>query len=301
MSDASLNVSQPLGPSIAACPSIIFLVPYRDREQQYLFFRKQMAEVMSDYNPGEYTIWYINQCDARPFNRGALKNIGLLIAQQKYPRDWSTITFVFNDIDTMPFSKGHLVYETTPGRTKHFYGFTFALGGIVSMTGADFFAVDGFPNYWAWGYEDNALQARITNTRGRIQIDRSQFYPILDKNIMHFHDGLLRSVNREEFDRYKNDSVRNDGIRNIANLRFSEEVRAEDKNGIFMNVTGFTATTPPPSTKDESYDLTSKKPPFNPNDPDAKTNQNQHAANQMVTSATTNIRGRFQMFIGHSR
>jgi hypothetical protein len=240
-------------------PKLIFVVPYRDREQQYLFFRRQMAEVLSNYAPHEYVIWYIHQCDQRPFNRGALKNIGIIVAQHKYPEHWADITFVFNDIDTMPFNRGYLNYETRHGAVKHFYGFEFALGGIVSATGADMYTINGFPNYWAWGFEDNALQARVLE-KPHLNIDRSQFHPIMDKNIMYFHDGTNRQVNRQEFDRHVEHG--NDGITTIRGLQYTETVRPGDTNGIFVDVTAFTTSTLPPVSGYHNYDLASGKRPF---------------------------------------
>lgn len=244
------------------------MVPYRDREQQRLFFQKQMADVLSDMPPESCRVWFLHQRDQRPFNRGALKNIGALIAQQKYPNHWRDITLVFNDVDTMPFAKNYLQYETRRGIIKHFYGFTFALGGIVSVTGHDFAQVDGFPNYWAWGYEDNALQQRAD--RHRIPVDRGQFHPVLDKSIMHFHDGLTRSVNREEFDRYRIGG--RDGLGDIRDLRFVEEPTPADRADpvvefAFMHIDWFTATTPPPVAAFETYDLTTRQSPFSPTDP----------------------------------
>ena len=200
-------------------PRIIFIVPYRDRQQQYLFFRKQIKYVLEDMPEDDYKILYIHQCDQRGFNRGALKNIGFLFVKNTYPETYHNITLVFNDVDTIPYEKNFINYETHPGKFKHFYGFKYALGGIVSICACDFEKINGFPNYWAWGYEDNALQDRALEYK--IEIDRSQFYPLMDKNIMHFGDGFEKEVNRKEFDRFLNKSQ--EGIYSLTGLVYDFE------------------------------------------------------------------------------
>ena len=84
-------------------PKIVFIVPYRDREQQKFFFSKHMSYVLENYEPREYEIYFSHQLDNRTFNRGAMKNIGFLAMKQKYPDDYKKITFVFNDVDTIPY------------------------------------------------------------------------------------------------------------------------------------------------------------------------------------------------------
>ena len=211
-------------------PSLIFIVPYRDREQQQIFFAKQMKTVLSDREPSTYKILYIHQTDTRKFNRGAMKNIGFLAVKSMYPDHYKDITLVFNDVDTMPYTTGFLNYDTKPGTIKHFYGFKFALGGIVSITGGDFEKLNGFPNLWGWGYEDNTLNARAL--RNNLIIDRSQFYPILDKNILHLMDGFERIVNRTEQSTYK--KLTGEGFNSIVDLEYNL-----DEISGFVHVIGF--------------------------------------------------------------
>lgn len=85
-----------------------------------------MAYVMEDI--GSYAIYFVHQQDSRDFNRGAMKNIGFLAMRDKYPATYKNTTFVFNDVDTMPFSKNFLNYATQIGIVKHFYGWRYALG-----------------------------------------------------------------------------------------------------------------------------------------------------------------------------
>lgn len=211
-------------------PKLVFIVPYRDREQQYLFFSNHMKLVLADREPDTYKILYIHQMDTRKFNRGALKNIGFLTVKSMYPDDYKNITLIFNDIDTMPFTTGFLKYDTKPGTIKHFYGFEFTLGGIVSINAGDFEKINGFPNFWSWGYEDNMLNERAL--KSNLTIDRNQFYPIFDKNILYLTDSKNRITNRSEYDIYLSKTT--EGINTITDLEYI----VDDKTG-FVNVSKF--------------------------------------------------------------
>jgi len=237
----------------AAIPKIVFIVPYRDREKHQAFFASHMKKILEDMEPTEYKIYYTHQCDNRDFNRGAMKNIGFIIVKQLYPNDYKNITIVFNDVDTMPFTKNSLNYVTKTGIVKHFYGFKFALGGIVSITGEDFEKVNGYPNLWTWGYEDNLLQKRVLESK--IAIDHSQFYPIMDKNILQLKDGFDRLVNRGEFDRYINNTV--EGINSINNIQYTI-----DETTGFINITQFNTGIEPNVAANKTHDIRNGAAPF---------------------------------------
>ena len=197
-------------------PKFVFIVPYRSRIQHKYYFSNYVTSILKD-SIEPYEIYFSHQCDTRSFNRGGTKNIGFLAVKDKYPNNYKDITFVFNDIDTLPFSN-IFDYQTTPGLVKHFYGFEYALGGIVSITGADFEATNGFPNFWGWGMEDNVLQNRCEKIG--LQIDRSQFYPIGSPNILQLFDGVSRLINRKDPWRAQNDNGV-DGLRSIHKLEYS--------------------------------------------------------------------------------
>ena len=239
---------------IGEVPSIIFIVPYRDRSQQQGFFARHMKTVMEDIPKEDYKIYYIHQTDKRDFNRGAMKNIGFLMVKDRYPEHYKNITLVFNDVDTMPYSKNFLKYTTTPGVVKHFYGYKFALGGIVSITGGDFEKTLGFPNFWAWGYEDNTLKKRVD--KQKLTIDYKQFYPIMDKNILQLKDGLKKIVNRSEFDAYMSNSD-NSGHHTIKNLTYE----INEENG-FVNVKTFETEKPNNPNENTPYDIRQGTKPF---------------------------------------
>jgi hypothetical protein len=170
----------------------------------------------------DYEIYFSHQCDDRTFNRGAAKNIGFLAIKKKYPNDYHNITLVFNDIDTVPFSN-IFVFDTEPGIIKHFYGFEYALGGIVAINAADFEATNGYPNFWGWGMEDRVLQKRCEKVG--LQIDRSQFFSIGDPNIIHLFDGVARIINSNEPIRATNDNGI-DGIKTIHKLEYSVDTQS---------------------------------------------------------------------------
>ena len=226
----------PIAPvsAVVVVPKLIFVVPYRDRLEQYQFFDDHMrTRILTVYDKSEYLILYAHQADDRPFNRGAMKNIGFLAGKAMFPNDYQKITFVFNDVDTMPYVKNFLNYETWPGNVKHFYGYHFALGGIVSITGGDFERVNGYPNLFSWSSEDNTLQIRVL--QAGLNIDRSQFYPIMDKHILQNKDGLHKVLNRTEHERVKFGSK--EGLQDLLNTGgLSYDYDAETG---FVNVKGF--------------------------------------------------------------
>ena len=192
-------------------PDTIFIIPYRNREKHRTFFRNHMKNILEDLDVGSYRTYFVHQRDDQPFNRGALKNIGFLAMKKEYPEEYKNITFVFNDVDVMPFEKNTISYKTTIGTIKHFYGFYFALGGIVSITGSDFEKLNGFPNFWAWGWEDNELQRRAETEK--LIIDRSTFFPILSQDFIHLHHGTFREINPLEKHRYVQTTI--EGITDV--------------------------------------------------------------------------------------
>lgn len=206
-------------------PKKIFIVPYRNRVQHKFFFSNYMTTNILR-NATDYEIYFSHQSDNRPFNRGAAKNIGFLAMKQKYPNDYKNITFIFNDVDTIPFTN-LFSYDTQPGTVAHYYGFTYALGGIVVIKGQDFETINGYPCFWGWGNEDNCLQTRCI--RYGITIDRKDFYPIGNPNILQLFDGISRLINKTDAWRGVNDTG-NDGLSTITGLDFTIDTTSDDPN-----------------------------------------------------------------------
>jgi hypothetical protein len=232
-----------------AVPKMIFIVPYRDRENQKGLFQRQMAYVLEDIPKDDYKIYFAEQGDTRDFNRGAMKNIGFLAMRDKYPNDYKNITFIFNDVDTMPYAKNLLNYITTPNRIKHFFGYEYTLGGIVSITGSDFEKILGFPNLWTWGYEDNSFQFRAK--QAGIYIDRSHFYKPGCKEIIQCVDEIYKKVNRDEFNRYM--EKKDDGLHTIRALEYTI-----DEDGQTILITNFVTPYPNNKNNNTTFDITSQ-------------------------------------------
>lgn len=243
MSDCEpLNENEPPGVKV---PLRIFIVPYRNRKEHRFFFCKYMKFILEDMEPSEYEIYFAHQCDERSFNRGAVKNIGFLAIKAKYPNDYKNMTFIFNDIDTIPYHK-LFDYTATPGVVKHYYGFNYALGGIVAITGLDFERINGFPNFWGWGMEDNVLQKRCE--RNRIMIDRSNFYTIGSREMLQLFDGVSRIISKKDPWRATHDNGI-DGVHTIHALRYTidydsyyssdNELKEDDFESQFINISTF--------------------------------------------------------------
>lgn len=244
-------------------PKRIFIVPYRNRIQHKFFFSKYMSFILE--NDDDYEIYFSHQCDARTFNRGATKNIGFIAARNKYPNDYKDITFIFNDVDTIPFNK-IFDYNTQHGIVKHFYGFKYALGGIVVMKGADFEKTNGFPCFWGWGMEDNALQKRCEAVG--LYIDRSVFYNIGSPEILQLFDGISRIISKKDPWRGEHDNGY-DGLRTISQLQYNIDEKSENPNDnifavhnpkiMYVNISTFLTHVPFGSEEYYTYDLREPK------------------------------------------
>ena len=244
-------------------PKRIFIVPYRNRIQHKFFFSKYMSFILEDKE--DYEIFFSHQCDARTFNRGAVKNIGFIAAKNKYPEHYKDITFIFNDVDTIPFHK-IFDYETTHGVVKHYYGFKYALGGIVVMKGGDFEKTNGFPGFWGWGMEDNVLQRRCQAVG--LHIDRSVFYNIGSPEILQLFDGISRIISKKDPWRGEHDNGV-DGLRTISQLKYTIDETSENPTDnvfafenpkiMFINISTFLTHIPFGAEEYYNYDLREPK------------------------------------------
>ena len=244
-------------------PKRVFIVPYRNRVQHKFFFCKYMSFILEDHD--DYEIFFAHQCDARTFNRGAVKNIGFIAVKNKYPEHYKDITFIFNDVDTIPFTK-IFDYETTHGVVKHYYGYKHSLGGIIVMKGADFERTNGFPCFWGWGMEDNALQKRCDKMG--LMIDRSVFYNIGSPEILQLFDGITRIISKKDPWRGEHDDGV-DGLYTMKQLQYTIDEKSDNpsdnifvvhnSNIQFINIKTFLTRIPFGAEEYYNYDLREPK------------------------------------------
>jgi hypothetical protein len=238
-----LTANSILLPENVNIPKYIFIVPYRSRKEQKFFFCKYMSYLLEDFN--NYEIYFSHQNDRKNFNRGAMRNIGFMVMKKKYPDHYKNINFIFNDVDTLPFNK-IFDYETKKGIVKHYYGFRHALGGIVVFKGEDFEKINGYPNYWGWGGEDDVIQKRCISNN--LEIDRTHFYELGNPEILQLFDGVSRIVTKNEISNSRFDNGY-DGISTLSNLIYTIDNESknmedniftiENKNIYYINVYSF--------------------------------------------------------------
>ena len=134
------------------------------------------------------------------------------------------------------------------------------------MKGSDFEKTNGFPCYWGWGMEDNALQKRCDAVG--LKIDRSVFYNIGSPEILQLFDGISRIISKKDPWRGENDNGV-DGLRTISQLKYTIDEKSENPNDniftvhnnkiMFVNVTTFLTHIQFGSEEYYNYDLREPK------------------------------------------
>jgi hypothetical protein len=186
-----------------------------------------------------------------------MKNCGFLYCKEKYPEQYKDLIYIFNDVDTLPYQKNLLNYDLKPGELKHYYGFDFALGGIVAIRGQDFETLNGFPSLWYWGWEDTILYQRAVQ-KG-ITVNREQFYKFGDTRILHLLHDNERTVSQDIYRQYMGSKVV-DGLDTLKDVRMSKRDMLEidhfvcsydhrDKSVITTTLITGPYTTPKPQTR----------------------------------------------------
>jgi len=148
--------------------SIAIIVPYRDNIYQP---RAEQLRQFTEYYHNFFDkimIYIIEQSDDnKKFNRGALLNIGYLIAKS-HKHDM----YVFHDVDLISPSELVKLYRFVSPIPIHIASLWYKYkaphfsGGISSFGGSVFEKINGFPSsFFGWGGEDNAVYNRLVTNK----------------------------------------------------------------------------------------------------------------------------------------
>ena len=140
------------------------IVPYRNRPEQLLTFKRAIKEYLIKNNILNYELIVVDQVDRKDFNRGKLLNIGFNKAVEL-----GCDYVAFHDVDMLPIQADysytekpvHLIkdFELPPGtsRTLNYDYF----GGVTLFPIDLFKQINGYSNnYRGWGFEYDDLLLR---------------------------------------------------------------------------------------------------------------------------------------------
>jgi len=159
------------------------IIPYREqleqkRGEQLDMFIKHMKRWHSDW-----PILIVEQHDDKKFNRGALLNIGT-----RYAQKMGAQYVIFHDVDLIPLAPLIPYYEAFPEKPLHIgtaykdkYTGPGFIGQVLSMSLKDVKRSNGYPSFWGWGGEDDALRNRLKKKGMQIwQPDLSTGFKVLE-------------------------------------------------------------------------------------------------------------------------
>ncbi|XP_069182646.1 beta-1,4-galactosyltransferase 4-like [Procambarus clarkii] len=155
--------------------SLAVIVPYRNRETQIGAFLNHMHPFLQRQQLN-YSIYFVEQEGAAPFNRASLLNVGFKEARKEGPWD----CYAFHDIDLLPENDFHLYHCSPQPRhlavalsTFNYSSLYFShripyhsyFGGGCLMMESHILKVNGWSNmYWGWGGEDDDMWNRVTSS-----------------------------------------------------------------------------------------------------------------------------------------
>ena len=138
------------------------IVPYRNRRTHLNHFVTSIKNHFSK-SKIDYELIIVEQSDDKPFNRGALLNIGVRKAKEL------ECTYVaLHDVDMLPLDVDYSFVDRPTHLATNFKSshhkeqkriiFDEYFGGVTLFPIDDYYHINGYSNkYWGWGYEDDDL------------------------------------------------------------------------------------------------------------------------------------------------
>lgn len=169
--------------------SFIIIVPFRNDLENVRF--EQLLKFTEFMSKHKFKVFVINQNTliknkkfTEKFNRGALLNVGFLLAKKE-----KVDYVIFHDVDLIPDKEILPYYKMFPSSPIHLakynpkYTFDLYFGGVNSFNMKDFEKINGFPNnYWGWGGEDDELYDRLVDNNLEILVPKKGSYTELEHN-----------------------------------------------------------------------------------------------------------------------
>lgn len=141
---------------------LAILVPFRDRFDELIVFVPYIHKFLNAQKIENFTIYILNQSRRYRFNRGALTNVGFILAKNN--SDYIAI----HDVDLLPINK-NLSYSYPRDGPYHLaapeyhpnYNYDKYFGGILLINNVHFELLNGMSNkYFGWGLEDDEFYTR---------------------------------------------------------------------------------------------------------------------------------------------
>ena len=173
------------------------IVPYRNRHDQLLDFKKTIAKYLKSKKIN-FELIIVEQDNAKVFNRGKLLNIGFKQAQKL-----KCNYVVFHDIDLLPVDVDYSFTEYPVQLASQRAHFDEYFGGVTLFPSEMFERINGYSNeYWGWGFEDDDLLYRCK--ANRIPLDKKEIrvtnnYTSAIK--LNGYNAFIEGVDRINYDR----------------------------------------------------------------------------------------------------
>lgn len=189
------NVTRDIEYNARETKRLAVVVPFRDRFDELLVFVPHLSEFLKQQHITSFKIYIINQSSRYRFNRGALINIGYLLAENQ--SDYIAI----HDVDLIPLNKNlsysypsHGPYHLSAPQYHPQYNYDTYFGGVLLISNDHFQLVNGMSNrYFGWGLEDDEFYTRIKASR--LEISRPTNLTTDKTNtFLHFHYSRKRDT-----------------------------------------------------------------------------------------------------------
>jgi predicted glycosyltransferase involved in capsule biosynthesis len=182
-----------------------FITTYRDRERHKAEFIKYYGKAYP-----ETPIIIVEQADTKPFNRGALMNVGVHYAKELTYFDLCDIDMIEEKHFNYPLPQLPVLLASQASQFNYQMPYPEYFSGHVLMTRKHYELINGYPNtFWGWGGEDDELRRRVMDKIGEYAIVEKRY-----KSLSHTRK-IDEKLRRQNVERLKADIDYTDGLSSI--------------------------------------------------------------------------------------